>query len=97
MARKKKNNYANFKQETVEEFLARGGEIQKIPPAEPVKETINVKRTVTGPVNLMTLQEGALLFTEKVKRKKKDKNLDKNEVDYWSNQLPDNVKKKLGL
>lgn len=92
----KKNN-KNIKHETVEEFLARGGKVQKLDPVEREDKDISVRRTTAGPANLMTLEEGALLFTEKIKRKKKEKKLDNKEVDYWSSQLPDDVKKKLGL
>ncbi len=90
----KKNN---VKRETVDEFVARGGNIEKIPSVEPENKDVNVRRTTTGPATLMTLGEGALFFTEKIKRKKKDKQIDNKEVDYWSSKLPDDVKKKLGL
>ncbi len=95
MAKKKKINITST--ESVEKFLARGGKIQKIAPVESEKKEVNVKRTTTGPAQLMSLGEGALMFTEKVKRKKKVKKLDEKEVEFWANQLPDDVKKKLGL
>lgn len=43
-----------IKTETVEEFLARGGKIQKIEPVEQEEKEVNVKQTVVGPANLMS-------------------------------------------
>lgn len=59
------------KTETVEEFLARGGEIIVVPPQEQ-EETKNViKSTVGGLPQLMTLSDGAHFFGETRKKRKK--------------------------
>lgn len=52
------------KTETVAEFLARGGTITRVPEAsrEPAPDV--VRKTVTGPANLMTLDEADLFFGE---------------------------------
>lgn len=69
---KKKKYPKNLKKETVEEFLARGGEIQRVPYEAP--DDINhVRSTVQKVAEPMSLLEGALLFSEKIRRKKKKK------------------------
>ena len=52
------------KTETVAEFLARGGTINRVPEAvrQPAPDVI--RKTVTGPANLMTLEEADLLYGE---------------------------------
>ena len=144
---KKTTNTENIKTETVAEFLARGGKIQKLEPVKYEEQEVNVKRTTVGPAQMMStnsnpfsisdidpeqfkevlkkitnlsqeekdklldmaenmselayqspgLEEAALMYGEKITRKKKSKTLDNKEVDHWSSFLPDDVKKKLGL
>ena len=63
-----------IKTETLEEYLARGGKIQKIPehiPEEPTAK-VTVKSTSNEPPKPMCMLEGALLWGEKIVRKKKD-------------------------
>ena len=148
MAKKKKNSDA--KRETVEEFLARGGEIQSIPAVISEKKEINVRCTAAGPAVMLSsssnpfivdldkdqfnkvleqvnnlspkekeklleiaesraenmsqlfyqspgLEEGALLFTEKTKRKKKKKIIDQEEVDRLWDQLSEDSRKKIKI
>lgn len=61
-----------MKSETLDEFIARGGKIEKIPSVEPETKDI-IRKTTTGPATIHTLSEGELLFAEKSKRKKKKK------------------------
>ena len=62
------------KRETLEEFLARGGKITKLPLQEDPKEEQNkVTPTAQGGGALMTLSEGSLFYSEikpKVQKKK---------------------------
>ncbi len=63
------------KVETVEEFLARGGKITKIPPAEAKNEDAVVRPTTAHGIHQMSLDEGAHYFAEikkKKSRRKKD-------------------------
>jgi hypothetical protein len=43
------------------------------------------------------LEEAAIMFGEKIVRKKKDKAIDNKEVEHWASFLPQDLKKKLGL
>lgn len=97
---------SNTKTETVEEFLARGGEIEKVEegisglPKEEQKEEereVNVKNTTVGPVKIMTLEEGSLMFGKKIKRKKKAKIVDKKKIEEIASTLPEEVRKRIGL
>jgi hypothetical protein len=58
-----------MKKETLEEFLARGGEIKKYDPVEP-EEKVEVIKPVHASAHLMSLDEGALFFSERQKRRK---------------------------
>ena len=68
------------KTETVEEYLARGGKIEVVPPQEVEDSEVNVKKTTVGPATLYHITEGAILFGEKRKTKSKKKTLTKDEV-----------------
>ncbi len=52
------------KTETVAEYLARGGAITRLPAADRERAPEVVRKTVTGPANLMTLEEADLFFGE---------------------------------
>ena len=52
------------KTETVAEFLARGGIINRVPEHQREIAPEVVRKTVTGPANLMTLEEADLFFGE---------------------------------
>jgi hypothetical protein len=70
--------------ETVEEFLARGGVIQVIPPQTPPEVPIMVKATSTPDNNIMSLDEGAHYFAENRKgNKPAKKTLLKDVVDNY--------------
>lgn len=57
------------KTETVEEYLARGGEIQKLPPQE-YEEQPNIIKPVHNTSQIMHITEGEHFFAEKQTRKK---------------------------
>lgn len=69
------------KTESVEEYLARGGKIEKVPPAIEEEKDATVRGTAITPATLYHITEGEILFAEKRKsRKKKKKTLSKDEV-----------------
>ena len=78
------------KTETVAEFLARGGEIEKLQVGATAKEPKKIEpdlkktgKTKYGPPNLMSLSEGQFWFGDKKKtRKKKKKVADLSKVDF---------------
>lgn len=62
------------KVETIEEYLARGGEIKKIPKAETVKQPDVIKKpTAGGPVTILSLEEADLFYGEARKSSKPKK------------------------
>lgn len=63
-----------FKVETVEEYLARGGSIKKLPAAEVIKQQEVIKKAVTGgPATIMTLEDADLFYGEARKNAKAKK------------------------
>ena len=68
-------------EETIEEFLARGGKITKIPPQESEGGEQTVRSTAHTPPTLYSLDLGQLMFAEKRTRKKKKR------VDISKNKL----------
>lgn len=62
-----------MKKETLEEFLMRGGEIQKIPVVVPETKEPTIHSSNKGPAVIMTLGEGKLYYGEgkisKIKKK----------------------------
>jgi hypothetical protein len=63
-----------MKTETLEEFMARGGKVTKVPPPEVTLKPEAVKSTSAGgPAILMTLGEADLYYGEHKKRKVKAK------------------------
>ena len=80
--------------ETIEEFLARGGEVEIVPQAEREEEKIVIKPQAGGPPQLMSLTDGQHFFAEKKKSKKKKKtglNLKNVNMDL----VPDSLKSML--
>ena len=77
------------KKETVEEFLARGGQIEQVPYEQPEEEKEQVRSTTTtGLPEIMTLSDGAHFFGETRKKKPTKKDfLDK----VKKSNLPQNV------
>jgi hypothetical protein len=66
-------NKSKLKTESVEEFLARGGKINRLPPVENVFQEI-LKTNSSGPASIMSLAEADLFFGEsKVNRSTKQK------------------------
>jgi hypothetical protein len=83
-----------MKKETVEEFLARGGIIQKIP-AQVFTETPHLLKTSSPPIDgIMSLDDGAHYFAENRKTiKTTEKVLLKDVVDNFN--LPKEVADRL--
>lgn len=67
-------------EELIQEFLDNGGEIEKLDPIEPDQGKTVSSTSSNGQPDLMTLPEGADMFGEKRKRRKKKQsaqNIDK--------------------
>lgn len=77
-------------EELIEEFLSRGGQIEKVDTVE-----YNKKQVIgsTGPkvTTLMTLAEGELLFGEKNERVKKEKEPDYSGINM--DLIPEHLRK----
>jgi hypothetical protein len=70
----KKSKKECLKVETVEEFLARGGKIERIPPkVEEEEEAVVIKPSTLGPPTLYSLDEAQHFFGKKKVVKKKPK------------------------
>jgi hypothetical protein len=81
--------------ETIEEFLARGGQIIKVPAHVPkeVDQTSVNSTTVAGPANILTLGEADLFYGEvKKKRIRKNPVAKKPAIDFSA--LPEAVRLK---
>lgn len=79
------------KTETVEEFLARGGQITRVATTTPFKMPESIKPTPAGgPAVLMTLEEADLFYGEHKQRKAKKKAKPTIDVD----SLPPEIRKK---
>lgn len=62
------------KRETVEEFLARGGQVTKCPAQPRPDEESQTNPTTTASSTMMTLAEGSLFYAEtKAKKERKQK------------------------
>jgi hypothetical protein len=62
------------KTETIEEYLARGGKITKVPAAEPKKQIEVVKKTTAGePAIILTLEDASLYYGEQESGRKPKK------------------------
>ena len=76
--------------ETVEDFLKRGGQIEKFDGHNDQKAKV-IGSTVKKQVNIMTLAEGELYFAEKGKRDKKVKVADYSEINF--DLIPEHLRK----
>jgi hypothetical protein len=80
-----------MKTESVEEFLARGGMITRVPTEKPFKPPESIKPTPAGgPAILMTLEEADLFYGEHKQKKAKKKAKPTIDVDA----LPPEIRKK---
>jgi len=81
--------------ETIEEFLARGGQIKVYPAVKPEEQEEYIRPTTTYNVQLMSLDEGAHFFSERREDKvvKKKTNVKNINVDA----LPDNIRRLLNI
>lgn len=85
-----------MKKETIEEYLARGGEITKVPehkPEEPKKE-ITCRSTSKTPHKPMHITEGAVYWGEDRKRKTTKTKKFTGDVDALPSELVEFMKKK---
>lgn len=78
--------------ELIEEFLANGGEIEKLDPIEPEWKN-RVGSTAKKIPNLMTLPEGEFMFGRKQVKKKKVKKPDYSNINM--DLIPEHLKKLL--
>jgi hypothetical protein len=77
--------------ESLEEFLARGGQITRVPAPVPFKIQESIKPTpASGPAILMTLEEADLFYGEHKQRKAKKKAKATIDLDA----LPPEIRKK---
>lgn len=90
----KKKPIKEFKKETVEEFLARGGEINKVPYKEPEFKARPIPLASKVPEQ-MDLTKGELFFAEDTRKKKSW--IDKAKSFSELNMVPEDLLKKLGL
>lgn len=80
-------------EELIEEFLANGGEIEKLDPVE-VEDSNPVGSTTKKIPELMTLAEGELMFGKKQKRtKKKEPDFSNIDLDLIPEHLHHIIKK----
>lgn len=76
------------KKETVEEFLARGGEVTVIPPeVEDLEEGVIIRPTGSRSPTLYSLDEAQHFFGKKKVTKKKEKKADFSKID--KSKLPE--------
>lgn len=70
------------KVESIKEFLARGGRIEKVVKEKPPEESLIVRPTIAGPPELYSLDEAQHFFGVKKKKKvKKDSKPDFSDID----------------
>ena len=81
-------------EQLIEEYLAKGGKITKLPPQESPETQAVYKPSSSGPAKIMSLSEGELFYGE-TSRRKKVKELDLSKVDL--DEIPEELKKKLGI
>lgn len=77
-------------EELINEFLANGGEIEKVD-SIPLKSKTNVGSICKKTTNLMTLSEGEELFGEKQDRVKKEKEADFSDINI--DLIPEHLRK----
>lgn len=81
------------KVETVEEYLARGGSIKKLPPGETIRQPDVTRKTVAGgPATIMSLDEADLFYGEARKGSKPKKAKPSLKIDL--NALPEALRAK---
>lgn len=80
--------------ETIEEFLARGGEIQKVPTQKYSGNNI-VRKTKSGPAQILNYGDADLYYGEKNERKKKKRDIKLDGIDLGL--IDDNLLKNLGI
>ena len=81
------------KVETVEEYLARGGSIKKLPAAEVIRQPDVIKKAATGgPVTIMSLEDADLFYGEARKNAKPKKVKPSLKIDL--NALPEALRSK---
>jgi len=79
---KKKNKKEWTKEETIDEFLARGGKITVIPPkSEEPEDGVIIKPNYAGPPTLFSLDEAQHFFGKKKVVKKQVKKPDFSKID----------------
>lgn len=76
--------------ETIEEFLARGGNIEKLDIQGEVKDRA-IGSVTKQKASIMSLAEGELLFGEKGKRTKKVKESDYSNINF--DLIPESLRK----
>ena len=79
-------------QDLIQEFLEKGGEIEKLDTIEPEQKNV-VGSTVKKVPNIMTLAEAELMFGRKQKSTKKAKKPDYSNINM--DLIPDHLKKLL--
>lgn len=76
-------------EELINEFLAKGGKIEKLP-AVPYEVSYKVSSTTKSAPELKTLAEGELLYGAKSKSRKKKKKVDYSNINM--ELIPDHIK-----
>jgi hypothetical protein len=81
------------KVESIEEYLARGGSIKKLPAAEMIRQPEVIRKTVAGgPVTIMSLEEADLFYGEARKGSKPKKAKPSTKIDLSA--LPEALRAK---
>lgn len=80
--------------ETIQEYLARGGKITKLPSKDAVQISETLKQDNSGPVTILSLEEAELLYGEgKTIKPKKKKHIPRLDI----SALPAHLREKLLL
>jgi len=81
------------KVETVEEYLARGGSIKKLPSVETIRQPDVIKKAATGgPVTILSLEDADLFYGEARKNAKPKKTKSSLQIDLSA--LPEALRSK---
>lgn len=75
--------------ETVEQFVARGGKINKVEYQEPQEEAVILKHKPHFTTDLISLGEAEFYFGEHKSKQKTPKNLEKFKIALESAELPE--------
>ena len=94
MTARKNKKQKQIKRETVEEYLARGGKVERLPYIEPSYNSgyNKIHAPTPLPPHQMSIDEGAHYFAERKKSKKK---ADYSGIDM--DLIPEDLKKSLGV